>query len=73
MLRAVIDGRNIVRLSLVPVSRDAQNNMVMLDPTNGEGAKLVKHVTERSADVPLRVDGQEVVMLDRAVPTTTRR
>ena len=72
VLRAVIEGRSIQRLSIVPVSRDAQNNMVMLDPTTGDGAKLVKHVTERSTDVPLRVDGQEVVMIDRAAQTTRR-
>ena len=72
VLRAVIEGRSIVRLSIVPVSRDAQNNMVMLDPTTGEGARLVSHVKERSADVPLRVEGQEVVMIDRAVQTSRR-
>jgi poly-gamma-glutamate capsule biosynthesis protein CapA/YwtB (metallophosphatase superfamily) len=72
VLRAVIEGRSLVRLSIVPVSRDAQNNMVMLDPTTGEGAKLVTHVKERSADVPLRVEGQEVVMVDRPAQTTRR-
>ena len=72
VLRAVIDGRNILRLSIVPVSRDAQNNMMMLDPTTGEGARLVTHVKERSTDVPLRVDGQEVVMIDRVTQTSRR-
>jgi poly-gamma-glutamate capsule biosynthesis protein CapA/YwtB (metallophosphatase superfamily) len=73
VLRVVIDGRNIARMSFVPVSRDAQNNMVMLDPASGEGAKLFNHVKERSADVPLRLEGQEVVMLDRPAQTTARR
>ena len=72
VLRAVIDGRNILRLSIVPVSRDAQNNVMMLDPTMGEGARLVTHVKERSTDVPLRVDGQEVVMIDRVTQTSRR-
>jgi len=73
VLRVVIDGRNIARMSFVPVSRDPQNNMVMLDPASGEGAKLFNHVKERSADVPLRIEGQEVVMLDRPAQTTARR
>jgi poly-gamma-glutamate capsule biosynthesis protein CapA/YwtB (metallophosphatase superfamily) len=72
VLRAVIDGRNILRLSIVPVSRDAHNNMVMLDPTTGEGERLVTHVKERSTEVPLRVEEQEVVMIDRVTQTSRR-
>jgi poly-gamma-glutamate capsule biosynthesis protein CapA/YwtB (metallophosphatase superfamily) len=72
VLRAVIDGRNILRLSIVPVSRDAQNNMLMLDPTTGEGERVVTHVKERSTEVPLRVEEQEVVMIDRVTQTSRR-
>ena len=70
VIRVVIEGRSLKRVSLVPVSRDAQNNVMMLDPTTGEGARLMTHVRERSAGVPLEVAGQEVVMTDARAATT---
>lgn len=71
VVRVVMRGKNILRVSFVPVSRDAQNDVFMLDPTTGEGASLVQMVTERSAQPPpLRVDGQEVVLLEGAVTST---
>jgi len=70
-VRVVIEGRRIVRTSFVPVTKDAANDVYMLDPTTGEGARLVRAVTERSPAPPaLRVDGQEVVLIDR--PPVTR-
>ena len=71
VVRVVIESKRIARVSFVPVSRDSQNNVLMLDPS-GDGAKLVAHVRERSADVSLRVDGQEVVMLERRRETSRR-
>ena len=47
------------------------DHYVVLDPTTGEGARLVQAVTDRSPAVPsLRVDGQEVVLVER--PPVTR-
>ena len=69
VVRVVIEGRSLKRVSLVPVSRDAENNVMMLDPTTGEGARLVTHVRERSAGVPLEIAGKEVVMVDGRATT----
>jgi poly-gamma-glutamate synthesis protein (capsule biosynthesis protein) len=70
-IRVVIRAKNILRVSFVPVSRDGNNDLYLLDPTEGEGATLVKTVRERSANPPaLRIDGQEVVLIER--PTTSR-
>lgn len=71
VVRVVIDGKAIRRVSFVPVSRDASNNVMMLDPSAGDGLKLVEHVRARSTGVPLRLEGQEVVMLDS--PSRTSR
>ena len=69
--RVVIQGKSIVRVSFVPVSRDANNDIFMLDPSEGEGAKLLQAVKDRSATPPaLRIDGYEVVLMDKAAPTS---
>lgn len=70
VIRAVLQGRQIVRVSFVPVSRDAENNVLMLDPSAGEGAHLVQVVKGVSPGVPLRIDGQEVVLLDKRSETS---
>jgi poly-gamma-glutamate capsule biosynthesis protein CapA/YwtB (metallophosphatase superfamily) len=72
VIRAVIRGKSLARVSFVPVSRDEHNNLLMLDPSAGDGARLVNHVRERSANLPLRVDGHEVVLLDRAPQPSLR-
>jgi poly-gamma-glutamate synthesis protein (capsule biosynthesis protein) len=73
VIRTVIRDKRIVRVSFVPVSRDENNDVFMLDPSSGEGAALVTMVKQRSSEVPpLRVDGQEVVLLERTQPRTTR-
>jgi poly-gamma-glutamate synthesis protein (capsule biosynthesis protein) len=72
--RVVIQGRNILRVSFVPVTRDANNDVYLLDPSDGEGAKLVQWVKERSTNPPaMRVDGSEVVMFERAASSTSNR
>jgi poly-gamma-glutamate synthesis protein (capsule biosynthesis protein) len=73
VIRTVIRDKRIVRVSFVPVSRDDNNDVFMLDPASGEGATLVAMVKDRSTDAPpLTIDGQEVVLLDRAAQRTTR-
>ena len=72
--RVVIRNKAIQRVSFVPVTRDANNDVYLLDPSAGEGAKLLQLVTERSKDLPpLRVDGQEVVLLDKRAATTNEK
>ena len=69
--RVVIQSKKIQRVSFVPVSRDANNDVYMLDPNEGDGAKLVQWVKERSFTPPsLRIDGHEVVLMERAPQAT---
>jgi poly-gamma-glutamate capsule biosynthesis protein CapA/YwtB (metallophosphatase superfamily) len=72
--RVVIQGKSIRRVSFVPVTRDANNDVYLLDPAEGEGAKLVQWVKERSSTPPtLRIDGKEVVMFEKGGASTNNR
>jgi poly-gamma-glutamate capsule biosynthesis protein CapA/YwtB (metallophosphatase superfamily) len=73
VIRSVIQNKQLLRVSFVPVTRDAQNNVFLLDPANGEGARLLGIVKTVSPEVPLRIDGKEVVLIDRAAASTTSR
>ena len=70
VIRAVIQGRQLLRVSFVPVTRDADNNVLLLEPSSTEGARLLDIVKGVSAGVALTVDGQEVVLLDRPQTAT---
>jgi poly-gamma-glutamate synthesis protein (capsule biosynthesis protein) len=63
--RLVIENRRVTRLSLVPLTRDDQNIVVMLDPASGEGARLIKKVIDLSGDVPLKIEGREAVLISQ--------
>ena len=66
VVRVVIRDKAIQRVSFVPVTRDANNDVYLLDPTDAEGAKLVQLVKDSSTQLPpLKVDGREVVLFDR--------
>jgi hypothetical protein len=71
VFRAVVVGKKVQRLSFVPVTRDEQNNVLLLDPSTGEGARLLSVIKGVSPGVPLRIEGQEVVLLDKAAATRT--
>jgi poly-gamma-glutamate capsule biosynthesis protein CapA/YwtB (metallophosphatase superfamily) len=65
VVRAMLQGNRVLRVSFVPVTRDSQsNNVMMLDPSSGEGARLLQKVKDLSDGVPLSVDGHEVVLVD---------
>jgi poly-gamma-glutamate synthesis protein (capsule biosynthesis protein) len=70
VVRAVIEGKKIRRVSFVPVTRDDKNDVLMLDPTSGEGAQLVEVIKGQSGDTLLRIDGQEVVLIAPASRTS---
>ena len=71
--RVVIANKSIRRVSFVPVTRDKNNDVYLLDPTEGDGAKLVGWVKERSFTAPsLRIDGHEVVLLEKVKATSSR-
>jgi len=64
--RVVVQNKEVKRVSLVPVTRDEDtNNVLMLDPSVGEGAKLFQELKDLSPGVHLNIDGQEVVLIDR--------
>ena len=63
--RVVVQSKRVMRLSLVPLTRDDQNNVLMLDPGSGEGARLIQKVIDHSGNVPLKIEGREAVLLQR--------
>lgn len=71
VIHAVIENKAIRRVSFVPVTRDANNDVMMVDPSTGEGARLLQIVRGVSPGVPLNIEGQEVVLLDRPAQTST--
>ncbi len=74
VVRVVIQGKNILRVSFVPVTRDDNNDVLMLDPSSTEGAKVVQMVKDRSTTPPaLKVEGQEVVFMDKAATTSSSK
>lgn len=68
VLRIVVDGplgsKIIQRVSFVPVWRDDNNDVMLMDPTVGRGAELLEKMRSLSPDVPLRIDGKEVVFFE---------
>ena len=60
---AIVD-KKIARVAFVPVTRDAHNDVMMLDPS-GAGRALVDVIKGQSPGTPLKIEGQEVVLLDR--------
>jgi len=67
VVRVVVEGKRIRRVSFVPVTRDARNDVMMVDPSSGDGAALVSVIRRLSPKVPLKIDGQEVVLLDASI------
>jgi poly-gamma-glutamate capsule biosynthesis protein CapA/YwtB (metallophosphatase superfamily) len=65
VVHVIVESKKLRRVSFVPVTRDAHNDVLMLDPSTGEGARLLQIVKGESASTPLRIEGTEVVLLDR--------
>lgn len=64
--RVVVEGKDVKRVSLVPVTRDDDtNNVRMLDPSADGGAKLVQELRDLSPGVPLNIKGKEVVLINK--------
>jgi poly-gamma-glutamate synthesis protein (capsule biosynthesis protein) len=61
--RVVVRDKHVARVSMVPMLRDAENNVQMLDPASGDGAKLREKVKGLSTgDVALEVVGREMLL-----------
>ncbi len=65
--RMVVENKRMTRLSLVPVTRDDQKCVWMLDPSSGEGARLMQKVKDLSIDALLRIEGQEAVLVGKQI------
>jgi hypothetical protein len=64
--RVVVRGKRVKRVSLVPVTRDDDtNNVLMLDPSAGKGAGLYQELRNLSHEIPLVIDGREIVLIDK--------
>lgn len=64
LARILISEEGIVRVVVVPVTRDAaENNVMLLDPRAGEGAMLFRKLQDLSPDTRLRIEGREIVLL----------
>jgi hypothetical protein len=60
----VVENKKVTRVSLTPVTRDADtNNVRMLDAGNGDGAAVLQKVQDLSRDTPLPVDGHETLLI----------
>lgn len=63
MVRVVVEGKQVRRVSFVPSTRDPETNDVrLLDPANGEGARMLQKVKDLSPGVPLKIEGREVIL-----------
>jgi poly-gamma-glutamate synthesis protein (capsule biosynthesis protein) len=61
--RVMIQGKRVGYVSLVPVTREADhNNVMMLDPSSGEGARLFQKIKDLSGDTGLTIRGREIVV-----------
>ena len=69
----MLSPRFLRQFRCLPVSRDDHNDVFMLEPASDEGTRLLDIVRRVSPpDVSLRIDGHEVVMLDRTAHTPTQ-
>jgi len=63
--RVVIQDKQVKRVSLVPVTRDAEsNNVRLVQPGSDDGARLYQKLRELSPHTNLPLKGQELILLD---------
>jgi poly-gamma-glutamate capsule biosynthesis protein CapA/YwtB (metallophosphatase superfamily) len=70
VVRVVVQGKKITYVSFVPVSRDANNDVFMLDPSSTDGTRLLQIVKDDSPNTPLRIRGQEIVLMEKTGQTS---
>jgi hypothetical protein len=65
LARVVIRDKKVKRVSLVPVTRDAEtNNVRLVTPDEADGVRLYGRLRALSQDTPLPLKNQELVLLD---------
>jgi len=58
VIRVVVEDKHVARVSFVPSTREPEtNNVLLLDPSTGEGARMLQKVKDLSPNAPLRVEG----------------
>lgn len=62
MVRVIVEGKKVTRVSMAPLTRDADNNVVILDASEGEGAKLIEKVKGLSGELPMKLQGKEITL-----------
>ena len=63
--RVVIRDKHVRRVSLVPVTRDPeQNNVRLVAPDEADGARLYGRIRALSPSTPLPLQGRELLLLD---------
>jgi poly-gamma-glutamate capsule biosynthesis protein CapA/YwtB (metallophosphatase superfamily) len=67
MARVMVIDKRVMRVSVVPLTRDAENNPQMLDPSTGDGAKLIDKVQGLSGDGSLTHEDKDFVVWSRYV------
>ena len=71
--RVVIHGKHVAYVSLVPVTRDADhNNVIMLDPSSGEGERSFQKVKSLSGATGFTIKGQEIAVEGITQPSRHR-
>ena len=63
--RVVVEDKEVKRVSLVPLTRDAEdNNVRLVAPGSPEGERLYGTIQALSRHTPLTLEGQELVLID---------
>jgi poly-gamma-glutamate synthesis protein (capsule biosynthesis protein) len=73
VVHVVVQNKSIRRVAFVPVTRDTNNDVLMLDPASADAAKVLQIIRSQSENLALKTEGQEVVLLDKtaAAPKKT--
>lgn len=73
LVHVVVREKAVQRVSFVPLTRDPANqDVIMLDPSAGEGARMLAKVRSLSGDTPLKIEGREVVLVEKPLKTSKR-
>ena len=67
IVHVIVQHKQIVHVSFVPMTRDAHNDVLMLDPASPDGQALLE-IVEKSTTMPLHIEGREVVLVDKTKP-----
>lgn len=65
LARVVVEDEQVKRVSLVPLTRDAEsNNVRLVAPDSPEGERLYGTLKQLSQSTPLRLEGRELILVE---------